>query len=95
MRWFWNRHARLRPGISLSTSHPPGWYQSFSEKVSVLNARLEELLPAGTAEDCKIQGYNGHSRRVPLNPLFAHWTRPDDDAPPGLDGVKSPSPHVP
>ena len=29
MLWFWSRHALLRPGISLSTSHPPGWYQSF------------------------------------------------------------------
>lgn len=47
---------------------------SFSEKASVLNARLEELLPAGTAEDYKIQGYNGHPRRVPLNPLFVHWS---------------------
>lgn len=46
---------------------------SFSEKASVLNARLEELLPAGTAEDYKIQGYNGYPRRVPLSPLFVHW----------------------
>ena len=50
---------------------------SFSEKASVLNARLEELLPAGTADDYKIQGYNGHPRRVPLNPLFIHWAEPD------------------
>ena len=47
---------------------------SFSEKASVLNARLEELLPKGLAEDYKIQGYNGHPRRVPLNPLFIHWS---------------------
>ena len=47
---------------------------SFSEKASVLNARLEELLPAGTADDYKIQGYNGHPRRVPLNPLLVHWS---------------------
>ena len=46
---------------------------SFSEKASVLNARLEELLPKGTAEDYKIQGYNGHRRRIPLNPLLIHW----------------------
>ena len=46
---------------------------SFSEKASVLNARLEELLPAGTAEEYKIQGYNGHPRRIPLNPLSVHW----------------------
>ena len=47
---------------------------SFSEKASVLNARLEELLPKGMAQDYKIQGYNGHPRRVPLNPLFVHWS---------------------
>lgn len=47
---------------------------SFSEKASVLNARLGALLPAGMAEEYKIQGYNGHPRRVPLNPLFVHWT---------------------
>ena len=46
---------------------------SFSEKASVLNARLEALLPTGAAEDYKIQGYNGHPRRVPLNPLLVHW----------------------
>ena len=46
---------------------------SFSEKASVLNARLDELLPAGTAENYKIHGYNGHPRRVPLNPLLVHW----------------------
>ena len=46
---------------------------SFSEKASVLNARLEELLPKGAAEDYKIQGYNGHPRRIPLNPLLVHW----------------------
>ena len=46
---------------------------SFSEQASVLNARLEELLPVDTAEDYKIQGYNGHPRKVPLNPLLVHW----------------------
>ena len=46
---------------------------SFSEKASVLNARLEALLPAGTAEDYKIQGYNGHPRRIALNPLLVYW----------------------
>lgn len=46
---------------------------SFSEKASVLNARLEELLPAGTAEDYKIQGYNGHPRRIPIDSLSVHW----------------------
>ena len=46
---------------------------SFSEKASVLNARLDELLPKGTSEYYKIQGYNGHPRRIPLNPLLVHW----------------------
>ena len=51
---------------------------SFSEKASVLNARLEELLPSGMAEDYKIQGYNGHPRRIMLNPLLVHWEWPED-----------------
>ena len=46
---------------------------SFSEKASVLNARLEDLLPKGTADNYKIQGYNGHPRRIPVNPLLVHW----------------------
>ena len=46
---------------------------SFSEKASVLNARLEELLPSGRAEDYKIHGYNGQPRRISLDPLLAHW----------------------
>ena len=46
---------------------------SFSEKASVLNARLEELLPVGVADNYKIQGNNGHPRRIPLNPLLVHW----------------------
>ncbi|MBR5703087.1 MAG: hypothetical protein IKX45_02425 [Bacteroidales bacterium] len=46
---------------------------SFSEKASVLNARLEDILPKGTADDYKIQGYNGHPRRIPVNPLLINW----------------------
>ena len=46
---------------------------SFSEKASVLNARLEELLPDGVAGDYQIQGYNGCPRKIHLNPLFVHW----------------------
>ena len=48
---------------------------SYSEKASVLNAKLEDLLPKGTAENYKIQGYNGHPRRIPINPLLVHWER--------------------
>ena len=46
---------------------------SFSEKASVLNARLEELLPDGIAGDYQIQGYNGCPRKIRLNPLLVHW----------------------
>ena len=46
---------------------------SFSEKASVLNARLEELLPEGIARDYQIQGYNGCPRKIRLNPLLVHW----------------------
>ena len=46
---------------------------SFSEKASVLNARLEELLPEGIAGDYQIKGHNGCPRKIRLNPLFVHW----------------------
>lgn len=46
---------------------------SFSEKASVLNARLEELLPDGIAGNYQIKGQNGCPRRIKLNPLLIHW----------------------
>ena len=46
---------------------------SFSEKASVLNARLEELLPEGIASNYQIQGQNGCPRKIRLNPLLVHW----------------------
>ena len=46
---------------------------SFSEKASVLNARLEELLPEGIVSNYQIKGYNGHPRKIQLNPLLVHW----------------------
>ena len=46
---------------------------SFSEKASVLNARLEEMLPEGIASDYQIQGYNGCPRKIHLDPLLVHW----------------------
>ena len=46
---------------------------SFSEKTSVLNARLDELLPKEISEEYKNQGYNGHPRRNSLNPLMVNW----------------------
>ena len=48
---------------------------SFSEKASVLNARLESLLPMGTAGHYKIQGTNGFPRRIPLDPLWVTWEK--------------------
>ena len=45
---------------------------SFSEKMSALNARLEELFPE-TSENYKIQGYNGHPRRISLDQLMVIW----------------------
>jgi hypothetical protein len=46
---------------------------SFSEKASVLNARLEALLPNGIAGDYQIRGHNGCPRKIRLNPLLVHW----------------------
>jgi hypothetical protein len=46
---------------------------SFSEKASVLNARLERILPRDTVRYYKIQGTNGYPRRIPLDPLWVTW----------------------
>lgn len=46
---------------------------SFSEKASVLNARLKELLPDEIAGEYQISGYNGCPRKIRLNPLLVHW----------------------
>ena len=46
---------------------------SFSEKASVLNARLDELFPKSVANGYKIQGFNGHPRRIPLAELAVEW----------------------
>jgi hypothetical protein len=46
---------------------------SFSEKASVLNARLERILPRDTIGYYKIQGTNGYPRRIPLDPLLITW----------------------
>ena len=46
---------------------------SFSEKASVLNTRLEALLPPDIADGYKIQGFNGHPRRIPLAELMVEW----------------------
>ena len=46
---------------------------SFSEKASVLNARLDGLLPPEVADHYKISGANGHPRRIALDPLLVTW----------------------
>ena len=59
------RRNRIRRMMDLSDN-------SFSEKTSVLNARLEELFPSN-ASCYKVQGYNGHPRSIPLDPLKIIW----------------------
>ena len=46
---------------------------SFSEKASVLNATLDRLLPQDIVSGYKIQGTNGHPRRISLDPLLIEW----------------------
>lgn len=46
---------------------------TFSENLSVLNRTLEKLFPVSQAELYKVQGCNGHPRRIPLSPLLVHW----------------------
>ena len=46
---------------------------AFSENLSVLNATLDRILPLTQAQEFKVQGHNGHPRRVPLSPLQVHW----------------------
>lgn len=59
------REKRIRLMMDLADN-------SFSEKTSALNARLEELFP-WKSNSYKIQGYNGHPRRIPLDPLMVVW----------------------
>ena len=59
------RERRIRRMMDLADN-------SFSEKTSALNARLEELFPE-TSGNYKIQGYNGHPRRIPLDQLMVIW----------------------
>lgn len=46
---------------------------AFSENTSALNARLDKILPPGTAGHYQILGTNGHPRRIPLDPLLVCW----------------------
>ena len=59
------RRERIRRMMDLADN-------SFSEKTSALNARLEELFPE-SFEYYKVQGYNGHPRRILLDPLMVVW----------------------
>lgn len=59
------RDKRIRRMMDLADN-------SFSEKASVLNARLDDLFGV-SAVNYKIQGSNGHPRRIPLDPLMVVW----------------------
>lgn len=61
-----DRRNRIHRMVSLQDN-------SFSEKASVLNATLGRLLPPQTAHHYKIQGYNGHPRRIPLSRVLVEW----------------------
>ena len=59
------RRKRIRRMMDLTDN-------SFSEKTSVLNSRLDELFPQA-ADNYKVQGHNGYPRRIPLDPLKVVW----------------------
>lgn len=59
-------HARIGRLVSLEGN-------AFSENASLLNARLDELLPPEISGEYKIQGYNGKPRRIALDPILVHW----------------------
>lgn len=61
-----DRHRRIRRLTDLQDN-------AFSENVCVLNATLDRLLPPGKAAACRIQGQNGHPRKIPLSPLLVRW----------------------
>ena len=61
-----DRRERIRRLVNPSDN-------SFSEKASVLNARLEKFLPVGAVDQYKIQGTNGFPRRILLDPLLVSW----------------------
>lgn len=46
---------------------------SFSEKASVLNARLDSIFGPNQAMYYKIKGANGYPRSIPLDPLLVMW----------------------
>ena len=46
---------------------------AFSENLCILNTTLERLMPVSQVHTLKVQGNNGHPRRIPLSPLRVHW----------------------
>ena len=46
---------------------------SFSEKLTNLNKRLEEILGKEQSPLYKVQGSNGHPRRIPLSTIYVEW----------------------
>lgn len=46
---------------------------SFSEKLTNLNKRLEEILGKEQSPLYKVQGANGHPRRIPLGTIYVEW----------------------
>ena len=46
---------------------------SFSEKLTNLNKRLEEILGKEQSPIYKIQGSNGHPRKIPLSTIYVEW----------------------
>lgn len=46
---------------------------SFSEKLTNLNKRLEEILGKEQSPIYKVQGANGHPRRIPLSTIYVEW----------------------
>lgn len=46
---------------------------SFSEKLTNLNKRLEEILGKEQSPRYKVQGSNGHPRKIPLSTMYVEW----------------------
>jgi hypothetical protein len=46
---------------------------SFSEKLTNLNKRLEEILGKEQSTLYRVQGSNGHPRRIPLGTIYVEW----------------------
>ena len=60
------RHRRILRLVDIQDN-------SFSEKASTLNATLDKILTPPLSQSYKINGTNGHPRRIPLSPLLVEW----------------------